>query len=68
MLTDHFQIRGTNTPGLSLKACRGELDLTIPGNSKEGFKLKNCHEITALIASEQIARKKQYGTIQVSDN
>ena len=53
MLPAHFQIKGSDIPDLLLKACRQELDLTIPANSDEGFKLKKCHELTTLIAGEQ---------------
>ena len=53
MLPAHFKIRGSDIPDLLLKACRGELDLTIPANSDEAFKLKKCHELPALIAGEK---------------
>ena len=51
MIPGHFQIRGTNIPEAVLAACRGEFDLTKPGNMDY---LAGCSEIVALIKEEQL--------------
>ena len=75
MLLAHFQIRGTSVPDILLEACRGELDLsrtrslesTTDGNIHHKIiQLLKCRKLTAVIKEEQIARKKQYETIEVS--
>ena len=76
VLSAHFQIRGTIVPDILLEACRGELDLsrtsslesTTSGNVRQKIiQLRKCRELTAVIKEEQIARKKQYETVEVSD-
>ena len=76
VLSAHFQIRGTSVPDILLEACRGELDLsrtrslesTTSGNIPHKIiQLHKCRELTAVFKEEQIARKKQYETIEVSD-
>ena len=76
VLSAHFQIGGTSFPDILLEACRGELDLsrtrslesTTDGNIHHKIiQLRKCNELTAVIKVEQIARKKQYKTVEVSD-
>ena len=55
-----FQIRGTTIPEAVLAACRGELELTKPGNMNN---LAGCSEIAALIKEEQLLN----GQKQVSE-
>ena len=51
LIPGHFQIRLTTIPEAVLAACRGELDLTKPGNMDY---LAGCLEIAALIKEEQL--------------
>ena len=75
MLSAHFQITGTSVPDILLEACRRELDLsrtrslesTTDGNDRQKIQLHKCRELTDFIKEEQIARKKQYETTEVSD-
>ena len=76
VLSAHFQIRGTSVPDILLEACRGELDLSGTGSLESTTsrnvhskikELSKCRELTDVIKEEQIARKKLYETIEVSD-
>ena len=76
MLSAHFQIRGTSVPDILLEACRGELDLsgtrslesTTSGNVHHKIhQLCKCRKLTNVIKEEQIARKKLYETVEVSN-
>ena len=52
----HFQISRTKIPKAVLAACRGELDLTKPGNMDY---LAGCSEIAALIKEEQLLNSQK---------
>ena len=76
MLPAHFQIRGTSVPDILLEACRGELDLSGTGSIESNThgnvhhkisQLCKCRKLTDVIKEEQIARKKLYETVEVSD-
>ena len=76
MLPAHFQIRGTIVPDMLLEACRGELDLSGTKRTESNTRgnvhhkisqLRKCRELTDVIKEEQIARKKLYETVEVSN-